>query len=166
MIRGILSTVRYESLVPGAFYLQQLYGSGPTLMQVATFHQDNEADRHFGLHFEPGAAQELMISELDQHGYFALMPDVSVRVDPPSITGTPATHNLRAGNFFVSGEVPYVVAYSGRIGHQIVNLATGVMEQRHFAREAWIAFSRWQLVVDENGEEVPIASFGDAPASI
>lgn len=166
VIRGISGTVAYNDLVPGAFYLRQSYGGEPRLIQVIRLAAPNEdeSNRHFALIFEPAASPELYIEELEIHDAYALMQGLSVRVDPPSAAGHRMTTTIRAGNFFVLGTQPFVAAQAGRVGTMIINLSTGIAEQKSFQNEAWIIFSRWQLVADENGEEVPIASFGEDPA--
>jgi hypothetical protein len=164
MIRGIAATVRRQELVAGAFYLHPAYNREPFLIQAITAPTAvQDGSPVYGLVFEPGTEDQLSLMELDQATTYALMPEVSIRIDPPSLSGTSRTLSFRRGMFFVSGEVPFVIASSGFRGYSVVNLATGSIEHRNFDREPWVSFNRWQLVVDENGEEVPIASFGAEP---
>ena len=167
MIRGIAGTVKRIDLIAGAFYLFPRYDRTPDLVQVvrtrAATEEANEAIA--ALIFEPGGNPELLLADVDQNSPYVLMPDVSIRIDPPSLGGNSLTTGLRAGMFFVSGETPYVVATIWNRGYNIVNLSNGEIEDRNFHNEPWIIFNRWQLVVDENGEEVPIANFGAEPES-
>ena len=165
MIRGIARTVAISDLVPGAFYLHPRYDEAPDLIQVVrlTAQSDDDSDTLHALLFDPAGSPPLLVTDLDRQSNFVLMPDVSIRIDPPSVGGQATTTGLRAGMFFVSEDVPFVVATIWNRGYYIVNLATGTIENRNFHREPWVVFTRWQLLVDENGEEVPIASFGDDP---
>lgn len=167
MIRGIATTVRRADLVAGAFYLFPRYDRTPDLVQVVRTRVATEDANELlaALIFEPGGSPELLLTDLDQNSPYVLMPDVSIRIDPPSMGGNSLTTGLRAGMFLVSGDTPYVVATIWNRGYDIVNLISGEIEDRNFNNEPWIVFNRWQLVVDENGEEVPIANFGADPGS-
>jgi hypothetical protein len=160
MIRGIARVVRQEGIVAGAFYLCSRYSGDPYLIQAITTAPDVEPTH--AVVFDPGANDPISIMELE-HTTYALMPEVSVRVDPPSMSGNAFTHNIRPSMMIVDDNVPYVVASLRYRGYSIINLSTGLIQQNGFTSTAWATFDRWQLVVDENGEEVPIASFGAQP---
>ena len=162
MIRGIERVVKADSLTAGAFYLCPRYNGDPYLIQAVT--TDPNVEPTFALVFEPGTNDPISLTELERTTY-VLMPDVSVRVDPPSFSGHAFTHNVRPYMMIVADDVPYVVASMRYRGYSIVNLSTGVAELNALAANNWATFDRWQLVVDEGGEEVPVASFGDAPAN-
>lgn len=67
---------------------------------------------------------------------------------------------FRAGLFLVMGDEAFVAASLGRLHWKLFNLNTG-HAATGTAPNSWVSFSRWLLVVEENGEEIPIASFGD-----
>ena len=163
MIRGIERVVLKDGLVAGAFYLCPRYNGDPYLIQAVTEKLDVEPTH--ALVFEPGADAPLSITDLETTTY-VLMPDVSIRVDPPSFSGHAFSRNIRPPMMIVVDDVPYAVALLHYRGHTFVNLTTGVADHNPLGSNTWASFDRWQLLVDENGEEVPIASFGERPSDL
>ena len=108
--------------------------------------------------FKPGDEQPFSIESL-QSGPVVALPDVHVRIDPPSITATNYTDNLYAGMFMVSGEEAFVAVANGFRNWALINISNGrpVVGNR---LQDWISFSRWMLVVEDESEEIRIASFG------
>lgn len=60
--------------------------------------------------------------------------------------------------FLVAGNEAYVAAPHGFREWSLVNISTGRPTVGRW-REDWAAFSRWLLVIEDNGEEIPIADF-------
>lgn len=65
----------------------------------------------------------------------------------------------QARTFIVLGADCLVYAPHQRLRTVLVNISRGIVEGS--IEPHWLAFSRWSLVVDEGGEEVTIASFGE-----
>ncbi len=168
MIRGISSTVSPGDLVAGAFYLLPRNGGDPWLVQIVlddrASSQQNPVKQNpvkYALVLDPENVKDpISLTEFATSMPCVLMPEVSIRVDPPSMMGNAFTTSIARGMFIVCNQRPYVVAATSYFGYAIVDMLDGKIVRGFEVSDPWIAFDRWQLVIDEAGEEVPIASFG------
>jgi hypothetical protein len=141
--------------------LAELHGSDPQLFQcVRTFDDAGNVVRK-GLYFSNDKQVGNYIDDLPDYRPIVSLPEVHIRVDPPSATGSSGSATISKGTFFVSGLEAFVAATVGYRFWTVINLSTG-QDARRERPTSWVSFSRWLLVVEENGEEIPIASFGEA----
>lgn len=159
MILGIDGVIRVQDAEVGRFYLEPVYGAEPRLFQcVSTGKVVDGEPANQALYFFPGEELSVVLDDLPYLNPVVAMPDVYVRVDPPSITGSSNMSSFSAGNFLAIGDEPFVTAHEGFRQWRMMNLNTGRPAQGPTG--SWVSFSRWLLVVEENGEEISIASFG------
>jgi hypothetical protein len=162
MIRGIEQVVDVREVEPGRFYLRLDYDEGTTVFQcIRIGGKEDDVPNLKALWFAPGTDRPLGIEDLPNHGPVVALPEVHIRVDAPSMSGTNYTSNVCAGTFLVSSDEAIVAVPTGSRGWTMVNISTGRPIADNW-RADWVAFSRWLLVIDDNGEEIPIASFGEA----
>lgn len=163
MIRGIDGIVSPNDLEVGRFYLDPGYGAGATLFQWVRLGEREGSPEEGALVFMENDRPTLALQGLNTSGPIVAMPPVSVRVDPPSASGTSYTKQLSRGMFVVESGGPIVAAERAGSRHYWtpINVQSG-----RIARPGhnWVAFDRWSLVVDEAGEEIAIVSFGEDDA--
>lgn len=164
MVRGIEGIVQPSQLELGRFYLDPGYGRGSTLFQwVRTGEMREGSAVEAMLVFSNSQPQPkntpLYLQQPEGYRPLVKMPAVSVRVDPPSASGTVTTQSLNSRMLVIDGQTPVLMAAKGLFGSVAVDLATGRVCQ---LSNNWVIFSRWSLVVDEAGEEICIASFDGA----
>jgi hypothetical protein len=159
MILGIAGVVRVQDANVGQFYLEPVYGAEPRLFQCVNTGKivDGESVNQ-ALYFFPGEEMSIALEDFPFYNPVVAMPNVHVRVDPPSISGSSNMSTISAGQFLVVGNEPIVTAREGFRHWRMMNLDTG--KPAEGPTGSWVSFSRWLLVVEENGEEIPIASFG------
>ncbi|CAN5588371.1 hypothetical protein BH10PSE14_BH10PSE14_33710 [soil metagenome] len=161
MILGIERVTDVREVEAGRFYLRLNYNEDPSLFQCIRVGNDDDDIR--ALWFNPGTDSPLGIEDLPDHGPVVALPDVHIRVDAPSMVGSNRTTSTRPGMFLVSNDEAFVVAPNGFRGWSVINISTGLPVANRWSPD-WIAFSRWLLVIVDNGEEIPIASFGEENA--
>lgn len=160
MILGFNRIIDAREMVVGRFYLGYDYNSDPILfqcVQVGELPNGNPDLR--SLRFAPETSFPIGLEAAPYRGPLVALPDVHIRIDAPSMVGTSHTSAVRAGMFIVAGDEAFVAAPTEFRGWTLMNLATGQPAPARFD-EGWIAFSRWLLVIEDNLEEIPIASFG------
>ncbi len=162
MIRGIEGVVAVADLEIGRFYLAAREDEEPTLFQCVEFHgRGAEEAQRMALTFPYGEAKGIDLLALDVDEGIVALSEVFVRVDPPSARESGGRSRVALNVLLVAGREPCIAVGIGVRDHVVFNLATGqVVEQRRMAD--WVAFTRWSLVVDQAGEEIAIASFGEA----
>lgn len=159
MIRGFEQVVMSSEVEAGRFYLEQSYQGGHRLLQcVVVDGEEGDPPRMMAVDFTQGSIDGLTLTTFTQFAPLVLMPHVDVRIDPPSMTGTNITQSLNAGMLFVYGDEPFVTVRHSRGLWAAFNINTGHMLNGTLRN--WVAFQRWLLVVEENGQEVAIAEFG------
>jgi hypothetical protein len=165
MILGIERVVDVREVEPGRFYLRLDYNEDPEVFQcICIGERDGGVPDLKALRFAPGTDRPLGIESLPDHGPVVALPEVHIRVDAPSMFGTNYTSSIRAETFLVSGNEAFVAAPTGFRGWSLINISNGRPVIDNWKAD-WVAFSRWLLVIDDNGEEIPIASFGETDAS-
>jgi hypothetical protein len=158
MILGIERVIDAGQCEPGRFYLKLNYKDDPSVFQCVRIGED-DSDL-MALWFSPGTDRPLGLETLLEHEPVVALPQVHIRVDAPSMFASNHTTSIRAGMFLVSNDEAFVVATTGFRGWSVLNLSTGLPVAKRWSPD-WIAFSRWLLVIEDNGEEIPIASFGE-----
>ena len=74
------------------------------------------------------------------------------------------TTSLRSGMFIVSGTEAFIAVPQSFRKWTLINISTGRPVVGHWNSD-WAAFTRWLLVIDDNGEEIAVASFGETEAT-
>lgn len=161
MLLGIERVIANHEIQPGRFYLAPHYKDDPVLFQCVRAGEtaDGEPDLK-ALRFSPGTEYPIGLESIPHDGPLVALPDVRVRVDAPSLTATNHTSSVRSGMFLVSGDEAFVAAPYGFREWALVNISTGRRVPGRWTAD-WAAFSRWLLVIEDNGEEIPIADFGE-----
>jgi hypothetical protein len=165
MILGIERVVDVRDLELGRFYLRFDYNEEPTVFQCVGFGEKEDGVPELrALWFAPQTQRPLGVEGLPSHGPIVALPEVHIRVDAPSMSGTNYTSNVRAGTFFISGDEAFIAVPRQWQSWSLINISTGrrVVDG---VQADWVAFSRWLLVINDNGEEIPIASFGEDQTS-
>jgi hypothetical protein len=161
MIRGIEKTVQAHEVEVGKFYLAPSASNGRPLLfqavQAGARHQG--ALKMMALTFSYEGEQEIRLDELDWYDTLVAMPPVHVRVDPPSAIGTGTSSRVKLRTLMVRGDEALIAVQDRFLGHTLMSISSGRVAERN-QTFTWVAFSRWSLVVDEAGEEIVIASFG------
>lgn len=158
-VRGVVSVVMRSDLEVGGFYLDPGYGRGTTLFQwVRTGETREGSPVEAMLVFASDLSELLELRELATHGPLLKMPPVAVRVDPPSANGTALSQSFTGGMLVMEGDRAVLAARRGYHGWVAIDLLTGLPSR---LSSQWVRFDRWSLVVDEAGEEIAIASFGE-----
>jgi len=161
-VRGVTRVVSAREMEVGRFYLEASQGSEPTLFQcIQTAIPFEGSTKQMALVYSLDGMPNLAIHDINWYETLVEMPNVSVRVDPPSISGTGTTTSLRMNTLIVIGSEAVINVPVGSRGWQSININTGRTIEQAIRRE-WVSFARWSLVVDEAGEEITIASFGGA----
>jgi hypothetical protein len=161
MLLGIKGVINVRDIEKGRFYLTTEYGGEPALFQCIYFGVSNEPETLMALRYPSSTDLPLRLESLPDGGAVVALPDVHVRVDAPSLTATNFTSSITPGMFFVAGEEAFVaVPRSYRGVWTVINISRGEATTGGW-RENWAAFSRWLFVIEDNGEEIPISSFGD-----
>lgn len=161
MVLGLQRIIEARDMEPGRFYLKQSYDNEPVIVQcIKTGRMVDDNPVHETVRFAPGTQYPIGFESVPDYGPVVALPDVKVRVDAPSIVSSSASSSIRAGMFLVSGDEAYIAAPLEFRNWALVNLSTGRTVEGQW-RQSWISFSRWLLVIEDNGEEIPIASFGD-----
>lgn len=165
MILGIKRVIDVREVEPGRFYLRLDYNEeDATVFQcIRVGERDDGVPDLKALWFTPGTNRPLGIESLPHNGPVVELPEVHIRVDAPSMFASNYTSGVRAGMFFVSGEEAFVAAPLDFRGWTTINISTGRPVVGNWTAD-WLAFSRWLLVIDDNGEEITIASFGETQA--
>ena len=161
MILGIERVVDVRQVVPGRFFLRLDYNEDPVVFQCVRIGERDGGEPDLrALWFAPGTARPLGIESLPHNGPVVALPEVHVRVDAPSMFASNHISSIRPGMFTVSGDEAFVTVTADSRGWTTYNISTG---RPVLSREPadWLAFSRWLLVINDNGEEIPIVSFGD-----
>ena len=157
MLRGISRVCSHADLVVGNFYLRYNHDGNIDIFQYIEMQEGGE--RMFtGLVFDPGEKYELYLNDLNSPGPFVELLPTAVRVDGASFSGTSFTTSIVPGRLYVSGEEIFVAAQTSNFRWTLVNVNEGKAGSPSATRN-WATFSRWELIIDANGEEVPIASF-------
>lgn len=159
MILGIERVISNREMEPGRFYLAPHYDDEPSLFQCVRMGErsDGEPDL-LALRFAPGTQYPLALESIPHDGPLVALPEVHIRIDAPSLKATNHTSSVRSGMFLVAGNEAYVASPHGFREWKLINISTGRPVVGHW-REDWAAFSRWLLVIEDNGEEIPIADF-------
>jgi len=161
VILGIEGVVQSHEVEPGRYYLEPSYSGEARLFQcIQTADQMDGNPVCKAVYFFPSEERSLTFGDLPYDGPLVAMPPVKIRVDPPTIIGSGRSVSYSAGMFFIMDGEAYVTAHLDRYGWAAVNISTGRTVEGQISHQ-WIAFSRWLLIVEENGEEIPIASFGE-----
>ena len=159
MILGIRRVVDVRDLEPGRFYLRLDYGNDPVLFQCIRMGENPDGTPDLkALWFNPTDERPIGLEDIPHSGPVVSLPDVKVRVDPPTLIASKYTSHVRPGMFLVAGDEPFLVVPYNR-GWITVNMATGRPVESNWNGE-WVAFSRWLLMIDDNGQEIEIAAFG------
>lgn len=160
MLRGIKRVVGSDQVVAGRFYLAT-FGHGESFI-IQCVSPENPDGELLALYFNRSGEGDLFIGGFPSSEILVELPDISVRVDPPSFSGTPYSASLRPGMLLVEGEDILLTAPTGRtFGWAVVKLNDGSIANSR-AYQRWAAFSRWWLVMDDDQGEVEVASFGEA----
>lgn len=162
MLLGIERVVDAGECEPGRFYLKLNYNDDPSIFQCVKVGDDD--DDLMALWLTPGTDRPLGLETIPDHEPLVALPPVHIRVDAPSMYASNRTTAIRPGMFLVSNDEAFVVAPSGFRGYSTINISTGLPVPKRWAPD-WLAFSRWLLVIEDNGEEIPIASFGETSGS-
>lgn len=159
-LRGISEVVSPAGMTTGNFYRQSNHNGGSWLfLRVAGPASGSANARAWDLVIDPDARNGTCLTEPGGHEPAALLPPVSVRVDPDSRLDSPMSSALRPGTLAVRGKEAFVVAgWHNGIGQCIVNLETGETVPGDLGM-AWLSFSRWSLVIDEGDREIVLAHF-------
>ncbi len=157
MLLGISRVVAEKDIQLGRFYLQHSYRGEPRLFLCVAGPDDDENSKR-AIIIDPASEHPILLQDIPNMGPAVELPDIHVRVDAPSLDGTEHTTSVRAPMLFVVDQTPYLAALTGWRGYVAVDIASGSILKQ--PPSSWASFSRWQLVMDENGEEIPIASFG------
>lgn len=158
MILGIERVVDAGQCEPGRFYLKLNYNDDPSVFQCIRIGEgDNDL---MALWFTPGTDHALGLETLPDQEPVVALPQVHIRVDAPSMLASNRTTSIRPGMFLVSNDEAFVVASNGFRGWSVINISKGLPVAKRWSPD-WIVFSRWLLVIEDNGEEIPIASFGE-----
>jgi hypothetical protein len=166
VIRGFVGVVPNGSVETGRFYLAPGHDGFALFQCIQTDEPYEDTFRQKALYFTTAGKPNLGLHDLPGHSPLAALDEVQVRVDPTSIAESAFSSHLKAGLFLVNGDAPIICAPDGFRGWTALNILTGRTVGRSFGHE-WLSFTRWSLVMDnEAGEELTIASFGQAvPAS-
>lgn len=158
MIRGFAGVVPDHALEPGRFYIAPAYGQGSVLFQcVQTDEPLDDGFRVKALIISTGEAVGLEFAQIPHASSFVALDDVHVRVDPTSLSHSAFSSHLQAGMFVVDGDQTIVCAPYGYRGYRAVNLTSGHTINGPLGH-AWLSFTRWSLVVDdEAGDELVLA---------
>ena len=159
MLLGIERVILNREIEPGRFYLAPHYNDESVLFQCIRMGEtsDGEPDLR-ALVFSPGTQYPITLESVPSDGPLVALPEVHIRVDAPSLTATSYTSTVRSGTFLVAGNEAYVAAPQGFRDWALINISTGRPAVGRW-REDWAAFSRWLLVIEDNGEEIPVADF-------
>ena len=157
MLRGISRVCSHEELIPGKFYLKYNYDEKVDIFQYIAI-EDGDRKSTTGLVFDPGEKYEIYLSDLNGPGPFIELLPTSVRVDGASFCGTSFTTSMAPGRLYISGNEIFFTAQTSSFRWTTINANTGLAQAIPNNRN-WATFSRWELVIDANGEEVPIANF-------
>lgn len=161
-IRGLEAIVKPTELEVGSFYLDPGFGQGTTLFQwIRTGEMREGQAEEAMLIFAAERGEPFEVHGLSAHGPLVRMPPVAIRIDPPSATGSSMTKSLAPGMFAIEDNRPILAAKVGYRNWLTVDLSTGRPIR---PSPYWVGFSRWSLVVDEAGEEIVIAAFGEDAA--
>ncbi|MGU3389842.1 hypothetical protein [Sphingomonas sp. M1A8_2b] len=159
MLLGIERVIANHEIEPGRFYLAPHYDGEPVLFQCIRIGETSEGQPDLkALRFSPGTQYPISLESIPHDGPLVALPEVHVRIDAPSLTATNHTSSVRSGMFLVAGNEAFVAAPQGFREWALINISTGRPAVGRW-REDWAAFSRWLLVIEDNGEEIPIADF-------
>ena len=157
MLRGISRVCTHSEMVSGNFYLRHSYDNKIDIFQYIQIEEEGQKN-YTGLVFDPGEKYELYINDLNGPGPFVELLPTSVRVDGASFCGTSFTTSMRPGRIYISGQDIFVTAQTSNYNWITVNINSGKVARLANDRN-WATFSRWELTIDADGEEVPIANF-------
>ncbi len=162
MIRGIDHVLAAAEMEVGRFYLAPGDdGEEPALLQCVELAERGGGDaRRLALVVFPyGEANGIELRVIDFSGPVVGMPDVAIRIDPPSARESGGQRRVSMDMLLVADDVPAIAVAVAVRDHAVINLATGRSVDQGTMGE-WVGFARWALVVDEAGEEIEIAAFG------
>lgn len=160
MLLGLQSVIDADELQIGKFYLRTTHNGDSILFQCVVVGEDEEGnDRLAALSFSPGSKWPVSVDELPDYGPVVSLDNVAIRVDAASASGTNFSGSIKQNLFFVAGADAFVVAPI-RAGWITFNLMTGRRIPINWKMN-WISFSRWIIVMDDNGEEISIANFDE-----
>jgi hypothetical protein len=160
MIRGISRVIHAQDALQGRFYVELHYSGEPILFQyLVTVDPRTRVEIKMALIFTVGGKPSLSLSEFESNGPLAEMRDVHIRVDASSLSGNHSRNTIENSLFFIKGDEAYVAAPTGYRGWRVVNITAGGLATSSSLIN-WLSFSRWQLVIDEDGQEIPIVEFG------
>lgn len=159
-ILGLRSVIDIDQIEVGRFYLRTNYGGDQILFQCVVAGQDEAGrDQLASLSFSPGSRWPISVDELPSHGPVVSLDNVAIRVDAASALDTNYSGSVRPNLFFVADTEAYIVAPASR-GWITFNITTGRRIPPNW-QKSWISFSRWIIVMNDTGEEISIASFGE-----
>ena len=161
MIRGFDRIVAEHELEVGRFYMTHTY-RGPALFQwVQTGQRVDDDYRRMPLNFTSAGDTDIRLyAGSDGSAPYIRLPDVHIRIDPESVSGSAFSTSIRASMLLVRGEEVFLtVPTTTHFEWSVVNLSTGQLQSGRFDHN-WLAFTRWSLVMDDHvGDELTIAEF-------
>ena len=161
MVLGVSRAVRAQDAEPGRFYICQSYGMKSVILQCISNEQaEREEDRKLALLFTNGDKNDIYIGGFPSE-ILVELEEVQVRVDPPSISGSKYSTSIRSGMLLLSNDSAILAASTGGSGSfswATINISEGCVQSAKTIGD-WVSFSRWSLVVLDDGEEIEIATF-------
>lgn len=157
---GIEKVISAREAQPGRFYLQEQYNEDPVLMLCfLTGERVDNIPETKALYFQPNQDRKLAIHLMPTYEPIVELPKVHVRVDGLSLSATSTSSSIQSGMMLIAADVPLIVAPLEFRNWYLIDLNSGGVSQVDRA-QPWAAFDRWQLIIEDAGEEVVIADFG------
>ncbi|MDQ0565556.1 hypothetical protein GRI55_06570 [Erythrobacter citreus] len=152
LLKGIVRVVGRSDLEVGKFYASSFPDDEYQVIQIINHVlQDGEQSKLAVIYPQDGGLPS--IGEIPSIEVYSEFPEVSIRIDPMSRTGSCFDQALAKGLFIVSGENAILLATPPRnLGWQSFSITASVTLDAHDMRD-WCSFSDWKLVTIEGDEE-------------
>lgn len=156
-LRGIAGVIAPNDIKPGLFYLRPDNDGGTWLCLRLGCGDDLRERRVWEIVFDRPDRHGIFFSEPEDIEPVIALPPVCIRVDRDSFAGSQFTTSFRPPLIAVVGKEVFVKATGSRDGSLTFNLGSGMIVS---SPTAWVAFSRWSLVIDDGDNEVTLCSYG------
>lgn len=164
MLRDYEGVVGGDAMEVGKFYVQKGYNNIPWLFLRVQRSLGNQAPAEMNLYFTGQDLHGVFLTDPVPHEPALTLPALGVRIDHQSLIGSPYSSTLRGNSLCVSGSDVLFTVNLGKDhyhGTNTFNLASGMQVERP---SQWIAFSKWSLVMGEEGKETEMIAY-DFPST-
>jgi hypothetical protein len=128
-----------QQIEVGKFYLDTNPGGEPILFQCVEAATVTGEKSIMALVFSPSDSPPVSLTEVGAYDTLIEMPEVHLRIDPPSVTGTGMTTSLKM-NTLIIADRQAIIAVGRRYGSwSAIDITTGRNIERALQRE-WVSF--------------------------